>query len=251
MSQGAQFKAMESYFHALLNESAAEAMPSVQPAPVQAPVEVPAVAYAEPASASPERLAELLSRVEQAAHRVETRVETPVEAAPAAVVATRPLRAMTPPPAVPVWRNIEPGREFQALFFVVSGVTFAVPLTELGGIHQMGRLNTLIGKPDWFAGVMTQRDSQLNVVDTTRWVMPGKEAEAPYDYLVMLGSSAWGLACHQLIGTELLVQDRIQWRNSAGKRPWLAGMVKDRMCALLHVRELLQMLDKGVNIDGR
>lgn len=247
MSQGAQFKAMESYFHALLNESAAEATPPSQPAPTPVAVETQQVAYAEPASASPERLAALLSQVEQAATRVEARVEI----APTVVVATRPARAMTPPPAVPLWKNIEPGREFQALFFVVSGVTFAVPLTELGGIHQMGRLNTLIGKPDWFAGVMTQRDSQLNVVDTTRWVMPGKEADTPYDYLVMLGSSAWGLACHQLIGTELLVQDRIQWRNSAGKRPWLAGMVKDRMCALLHVRELLQMLDKGVNIDGR
>ncbi len=247
MSQGSQFKAMESYFHALLNESPAEAKPSAQPAPQAAPIDVPPVAYAEPAPASPARLEALLSQVEQAATpRVEVRVEAP----PVAVVAPKPVRVAAPPPVVPVWKNIEPGKEFQALFFVVSGVTFAVPLTELGGIHQMGRLNTLIGKPDWFAGVMTQRETQLSVVDTTRWVMPGKEADAPYDYLVMLGSSAWGLACHQLIGTELLLQDRIQWRSSAGKRPWLAGMVKDRMCALLHVRELLQMLDKGVNIDG-
>jgi purine-binding chemotaxis protein CheW len=30
----------------------------------------------------------------------------------------------------------------------------------------------------------------------------------------------------------------------------LAGMVKDKMCALLHVQELLALLKKGVNIDG-
>lgn len=56
---------------------------------------------------------------------------------------------------------------------MVSGVTFAVPLTELGGIHQLAKINTLFGKPDWFSGVM-QRESQLNVVDTTRWIMPGR-----------------------------------------------------------------------------
>lgn len=44
--------------------------------------------------------------------------------------------------------------EFQALFFDVAGLTVAVPLTELGGIHNMGKLNSLIGKPDWFMGVM-------------------------------------------------------------------------------------------------
>lgn len=95
-----------------------------------------------------------------------------------------------------------------------------------------------------------QRESQLNVVDTTRWIMPGRVADTPYEYLVMLGSSVWGLACHQLIGTELLQRERIQWRNSAGRRPWLAGMVKDKMCALLHVQELLTLLERGVNIDG-
>jgi purine-binding chemotaxis protein CheW len=58
------------------------------------------------------------------------------------------------------------------------------------------------------------------------------------------------LACHQLHGTELLSKDKVQWRTSAGKRPWLAGMVKDRMCALLHVTELLILLEKGVDIDG-
>jgi purine-binding chemotaxis protein CheW len=28
-------------------------------------------------------------------------------------------------------------------------------------------------------------------------------------------------------------------------------MVKEKMCALLHVRELLLLLERGVNIEGR
>ena len=239
MTQGSQLKAMDSYFKSLLSGAVAEKKP--QPEPVKEPVVAAQVPFAEPVVEQQTRLADLLAQVEPLSEaKVVVKTETPVKVTP----------QVPQPPAPPAWKNIDPGKEFQALFFVVSGVTFAVPLTELGGIHQLAKINTLFGKPDWFAGVMTQRESQLNVVDTTRWIMPGREASEPYQYLVMLGNSQWGLACHELHGTELLVRDRIQWRSSAGKRPWLAGMVKDKMCALLHVQELLALLVKGVNIEG-
>lgn len=149
------------------------------------------------------------------------------------------------------WQNIEMGNEFQALFFEVAGVTFAVPLMELGGIHQLGEVSALFGQPKWYRGIMTQREQQMSVVDTALWVMPEKELEvADYHYLIMLGESNWGLACHHLRGTELLHRDQVKWRHQEGKRPWLAGMVKEKMCALLHVRELLVLLARGVNITG-
>ena len=239
MTQGSQLKAMDSYFKSLLSETVTDNVPQV--VPVKEPVVAAQVPFAEPVVEQQTRLADLLAQVEPLSEaKVVVKTETQVKVAP----------KVPQPPAPPAWKNIDPGKEFQALFFVVSGVTFAVPLTELGGIHQLAKINTLFGKPDWFAGVMTQRETQLNVVDTTRWIMPGREASEPYQYLVMLGNSQWGLACHELHGTELLVRDRIQWRSSAGKRPWLAGMVKDKMCALLHVQELLALLVKGVNIEG-
>ena len=58
--------------------------------------------------------------------------------------------------------------EFQALFFEVAGLTLAVPLKALGGIHQLTEVNQLFGKPKWFKGVMLNRDEKLNVVDTAR-----------------------------------------------------------------------------------
>ena len=150
------------------------------------------------------------------------------------------------------WENIDTGKEFQALFFEVAGVTFAVPLTELGGIHQLGEITSLFGQPGWYKGLMTSREQKMNVVDTAQWVMPGQHLEMDsYKYLIMLGESPWGLACHHLKGTELLHRDQVKWRHQEGKRPWLAGMVKEKMCALLHVRELLLLLERGVNIEGR
>ncbi|MEG0006489.1 MAG: chemotaxis protein CheW [Aeromonas sp.] len=168
------------------------------------------------------------------------------------VTEPEPALAVEAAPAPSTWENLDTGNEFQALFFDVAGVTFAVPLTELGGIHQLGEVTSLFGQPAWYRGIMASREQKMNVVDTALWVMPDQALEVPeYKYLIMLGESPWGLACHQLKGTELLRRDQVKWRHQEGKRPWLAGMVKEKMCALLHVKELLVLLGRGVNIEGR
>ncbi|WP_420812192.1 chemotaxis protein CheW [Photobacterium salinisoli] len=161
------------------------------------------------------------------------------------------LTAESPPPS---WTlpDASEQTEFQALFFAVNGVTFAVPLTELGGIHQLGEMSHLIGRPDWYLGLQPVQNRKLDVVDTARWVMPesirNDDHQENYRYVVMLGESKWGLACDQLHGTETLTKHSVRWREKAGKRPWLAGMVKEKMCALIHVNELISMLKAGLDV---
>jgi purine-binding chemotaxis protein CheW len=143
--------------------------------------------------------------------------------------------------------------DFQALFFNVAGLTVAVPLIELGGIHNSDKTTALMGKPEWFKGVMLRRDEKINVVDTARWVMPEKCDEKllsslDYQYIIMLNDSSWGLAAESLVNTVTLKQKDVKWLDSPSKRPWLAGLVKDRMCALLDVDSLIKLLEKGVNI---
>ncbi|MGR5470295.1 chemotaxis protein CheW, partial [Vibrio astriarenae] len=58
----------------------------------------------------------------------------------------------------------------------------------------------------------------------------------------------WGLASNQLMGTETLNADKVRWREQAAKRPWLAGMVKEKMCALIHVQALIGMLNDGLDV---
>ncbi|MDA9556836.1 chemotaxis protein CheW [Vibrio sp.] len=153
--------------------------------------------------------------------------------------------------------SIEPKEvAFQALFFTVSGVTFAVSLDELGGIKQFEELSHLIGRPEWYLGLYSEevdkRIEKYDVVDTARWVMPDRidseNYKDNYSYLILLGKSQWGLACDSLIGTELIAPDEVQWRKSEGKRPWLAGMVKEKMCALIHVDALIFLLQSGLDI---
>lgn len=291
MRDSTQVRAMDDYFHSLLlddvllRESLDEEAPAVdlpllrQAQPVVQP-EVSAAPYLE-TDPRLEQLSELLAQVSQVRDEMdvlsheETQVEplqieveasepelndwvvpemVPEPAEPATLLLTEPALALAveavPEPST--WENLDTGNEFQALFFDVAGVTFAVPLTELGGIHQLGEVTSLFGQPAWYRGIMTSREQKMNVVDTALWVMPDKTLDVTdYKYLIMLGESPWGLACHQLKGTELLRRDQVKWRHQEGKRPWLAGMVKEKMCALLHVRELLVLLGRGVNIEGR
>ncbi|WP_273762653.1 chemotaxis protein CheW [Aeromonas hydrophila] len=290
MRDTTQVRAMDDYFHSLLLDDAllldssdeSDSAPVIQlqrqPLPVSDKVAQP---YLE-ADQRLEQLSELLAQVGQVQFEIDAlsheevvseplQIEAedallpvesvwpevmpePAAADPATLVVTETEVALVPQEeaAPSTWENIDTGKEFQALFFEVAGVTFAVPLTELGGIHQLGEVNTLFGQPGWYKGIMTSREQKMNVVDTAQWVMPGQHLEVPdYKYLIMLGESPWGLACHHLKGTELLHRDQVKWRHQEGKRPWLAGMVKEKMCALLHVKELLLLLERGVNIEGR
>ncbi|GAB0109665.1 chemotaxis protein CheW [Pseudoalteromonas distincta] len=142
--------------------------------------------------------------------------------------------------------------EFQALFFEVAGLTIAVPLKALGGIHQLGEVNHLFGKPKWFKGVMLNRDENLNVVDTACWVMPEKydeklESSLNYQYLITLGDSRWGLLAEKLINNITLSKEDVKWRTDKSKRPWLAGVIKEKMCALIDVDNLNILLEKGLD----
>ncbi|WP_354623989.1 chemotaxis protein CheW [Psychromonas sp. MME2] len=113
------------------------------------------------------------------------------------------------------WQQLSIANEFQVLFFELAGLTFAIPLTDLGGIHKLDRsLNSLLGKPDWFAGVMTHNESLFNIVDTAKWVNPTLSSETlNYSHYVLLGSTEWGLSCEKLLGTETLTKEQIKWRS--------------------------------------
>ena len=288
MSDTIQVRAMDDYFHSLLLDEplVLDEVEEEPPTPVlqMQRKSIPDLVVAPYLENDPRlaQLGELLAQVGQVQFENDLFTHEVTVTAPLEIVAEEsllpveqewPAEIMSPAVVVPhttiltetalevapieasapvVWQNIDTGKEFQALFFEVAGVTFAVPLTELGGIHQLGEITSLFGQPAWYKGLMTSREQKMNVVDTAQWVMPGQHLEMDsYKYLIMLGESPWGLACHHLKGTELLHRDQVKWRHQEGKRPWLAGMVKEKMCALLHVRELLLLLERGVNIEGR
>lgn len=211
-------EALKNYFNSMLNENESVAKVIVDSAPTPVKLNVPVL---------PENL--VFSEAE-----MQVEDEKPI------------LKAKSS------WQNIEVENEFQVLFFEFSGLTFAVPLTDLGGIHYLDdSINSLIGKPSWFLGVMTHHEALFNIVDTAKWINTGESAETlNYSHYILLGSTQWGLSCEKLLGTETLSHSQIKWRETKGKRPWLAGMVKEKMCALIHAEELVKLLNSGMNIHG-
>jgi len=244
-------KVMRQYLNALLTEEQEVASPAAEVQKAQlnkllADVKAPAAAPAVTKAVTPAP-AKVVAPVKSPAAAPVVKEALPVP--PAAVVAPVKTAPPSPPATVAAVKEYRQGR-FQALFFEVAGLKVALPLKELGGIHQIGTLNTLPGKPAWYKGVMLYREQKINVVNTAMWVMPEKydqplAEKLNYQYVIMLGKSSWGLACESLVNTMTLEQDDVKWRSAEGKRPWLAGLIKQHMCALLDVEALIALLAKG------
>ena len=204
-----------------------------KPAPVPSVTPAPVVAPPAPAVVTPEPVA------------VPVPVVAPIpEPAPLVVPPERSVAL------IPSWGE----QRFQTLFFRVGPLTLAVPLSELGGIHALGEnITPLFGKPDWFMGLQPYQEGNMQVVDTARWVMPEKyEAVSAdglkYDYVILLANSRWALACSQVHDAVTLEHADIKWRTSLGKRPWLAGVVVEKMCALLDVENFIYLLEHNSTV---
>ena len=140
---------------------------------------------------------------------------------------------------------------FQTLLFDVAGVRLALPLIKLGGIHRITEeITPLFGKPKWFKGLIPGLNGNINVIDSAKWIMPDKyellnETDLDYKFIILLDNSNWGLACNSVHNAIKLDPDNVRWRKSAGKRPWLAGMLIEEMCALLDVDTLIYLLNEN------
>ncbi len=143
---------------------------------------------------------------------------------------------------LPQWAQ----ERFDVLLFNVAGLTLAVPLIALGQIYPLtDELTPLFGQADWFMGLQPTPMGKIRTVNTARFVMPEKYNDSFLDnakYVMSLNGVLWGLALDSVNQPMRLDPDQVKWRNDRSKRPWLAGTVKDHMCALLDVPRIAQLL---------
>lgn len=138
----------------------------------------------------------------------------------------------------------------ECLLFSVSGLKLAVPLPLLGGVHELGEeeLTPLFGQPDWYLGIMNTEQGRVQVIDTAKFIMPERGTslkESGFNYLIQLDKSPWVMGCQSIDDTIRLEASEIKWRGDRGKRPWLAGTVIEKMCALLDVSGLLELVESS------
>lgn len=221
-------------------------LPMAEPATIPRPASAAPEVKARPASAA------LQARISPAPaatpHVTAPQVTAPepevvavpvVKSAPEIRQPDKPLRY----PNAPVWAQTE----VDCLLFDVCGLKLAVPMEMLGRIIKLeDELNFIIGKPDWFLGVLNDEEHRLSAIDTALYIMPEKGkrlSESGYTHLLQLQRSNWTLACSKVYHTVRLHPDDVKWRSANGKRPWLAGTVIQHMCALLQVDTLIHLLE--------
>jgi purine-binding chemotaxis protein CheW len=146
------------------------------------------------------------------------------------------------PNGLPQWAQ----SRFDVLLFKVSGLTLAVPLVSLGQIQPItDELTPLFGQADWFMGLQPTPQGKIRTVNTAKFVMPERYDECfvkSAKYVVSINGVPWGLAVDSVNQPISLMPEEVKWRGDRSKRPWLAGTVKEHMCALLDIPRIGQML---------
>lgn len=188
---------------------------------------------------------ETLTQEELVVHPVETAYVAPEVETPAADVAQQV------PYQIEGLEWLENGRpqwaqsRFDVLLFTVSGLTLAVPLIALGQIQPLtDELTPLFGQADWFMGLQPTPAGKIRTVNTAKFVMPERYDEnflKTAKYVVSINGVPWGLAVDSVNQPITLQPEDVKWRADRSKRPWLAGTVKEHMCALLDIPRIGQL----------
>lgn len=240
-----QREALHSYLDALLAE-----VPDVvdEPEVVQAPVVQPP---AEPAPLRP-----VVAPEPEPEPAPEPKSEPPLVAKVPArePTQTQPVEAAestgNTETQLPAWAE----ESFQCLLFKVAGLSLAVPLVHLNGVipYPHDKVTPMPNRSALFLGLTHYQDYNVKVVDTARVVLPedtrNGELDPPEERLsniILTGGGEWGLAC-DAIGDVLTLQSAdVRWRTTQGKRPWLAGTVREHLCALLDTEGMARLLRAG------
>jgi purine-binding chemotaxis protein CheW len=144
----------------------------------------------------------------------------------------------------------------QCMTFQVGGLTLAAPLEKLNGIVQWDdSITELPGYAPWLMGLLTTRGENVQVVDLAQIIIPPErraglaDARERVNFVILMEQGNWGIAVDSLSQVITLTPDDVRWSGENRKRQWLAGMVKERMCALLELDHLHEELSAGLKAD--
>jgi len=134
--------------------------------------------------------------------------------------------------------------KFSVLLCDIANVTVAIPLVELGGIHKLSKLSSIAKQPAWCMGVLLKGNEKFICIDASHWLAPKQSTcsgkESNYTFAVQLGKTPYLLCCDNISTTVEICSDDVRWRNNPTSRGWLAGLLKQRMCALIDGAQMLQ-----------
>lgn len=150
------------------------------------------------------------------------------------VVATEPAPSAMEQAAAPSYQLIRCG-----------GLTLGIPSGAIAEVMTVPlRWTPLSDTRAWVLGSGTEET--YTIVDTVALLMPGSALQAAVAVggsVVLLAGRCWALACDGIGATITPDPAQINWRGAQGKRPWLAGTLREPICALLDMPALFGLLE--------
>jgi len=148
----------------------------------------------------------------------------------------------SPPPLIlppPAWSQTA----FQSMFFSVGKMQLAAPLVTLREVVQYNPalIKNLPGQRPWVKGIMDHRGEIINLVDPGSILMGAEyiAPDRPYRYILLTDTPGIGYLCHEFVDMSRLEPEGIRWYQNRVKRPWLAGIHKQRLCTVIDIARLL------------
>lgn len=140
--------------------------------------------------------------------------------------------------------------KFQAQLFKVGRLRLALPVIKLHAVVPWcDGIQAQPNQPSWCHGLLSYQGREVRVIDTATLVLPadrtmlmGHDREG---FILIVGDGCWGLACHGVEEVMSLAWDEVKWRSRRGRRRWLAGTVLERMCAVLDIDALTDLVGSG------
>jgi len=165
-----------------------------------------------------------------------------IQSQPNQLVALENTTKLHPLSVMPDWSQ----HEFQALFFKLEHLILATPLTDLSRAIKIERKPGKVpGQPTWFIGLLDEHDSRVGVLDTGQLVF-GKNRGSkrdlesnPFKSILITRDKRWGLACDEILSIGKLKPEKVRWRTSRQKKPWLIGTVIEELTAIIDLQELI------------
>lgn len=151
------------------------------------------------------------------------------------------VRAVAKQPVVPppLWST----QPFQCMFFRVGKMLLAAPLITLREVvkHDPAITKNLPGQPSWSRGIVDHRGEIINLVDPGN-LLVGNRHEADsrcHRYILLTDRPGIGFLCHDFVDMCKLDPTTVYWYQNRHKRPWLAGIHRERLCTIIDIEKLL------------
>ncbi len=147
---------------------------------------------------------------------------------------------------------------FQVILLELAGLKLALPLHELNGILKYpSRLSQVPFPAPWVLGIHATGERNTRIVDTTALLLPpryrsqagARPADDQQHLIVLIGNGEWGLDCLAASDVIELQPQQVNWRPDRRTRPWLAGTVREHLCALLDTAAFVSWLEQGAPED--